>query len=125
MHKNRREWYRLCLFFLERYNKDNDEFLSYIVQVTGDETWVPVVSVETNEQSQQCKQTLSPNKPKKFKHILSRCQEDDDNCFMGQETRFDSGIYHQEDTIRSELYCMRNTKRTTEVRLFRTNGVAC
>jgi hypothetical protein len=26
-----------ALTFLERYNKDGDEFLNYIVQVTGDE----------------------------------------------------------------------------------------
>jgi hypothetical protein len=29
-----------ALTFLERYQKDGDEFLNHIVQVTGDETWV-------------------------------------------------------------------------------------
>jgi hypothetical protein len=37
--------------FLERYHKNGDEFLSHIVRVTGDETWVPFVNVETKEQS--------------------------------------------------------------------------
>jgi hypothetical protein len=34
-----------ALTFLERYHKDGDEFLSHIVQITGDETWVSVVNV--------------------------------------------------------------------------------
>jgi hypothetical protein len=37
--------------FLERYHKDDDEFLNHIVRVTGDETWVSFVNVETKEQS--------------------------------------------------------------------------
>jgi hypothetical protein len=37
--------------FLKRYYKDDDEFLSHNVRVTGDETWVPFVNVETKEQS--------------------------------------------------------------------------
>jgi hypothetical protein len=36
--------------FLEQYHIDGDEFLSQ-VQVTGDETWVSFVNVETKEQS--------------------------------------------------------------------------
>jgi hypothetical protein len=39
------------LWFLERYDKDGDEFLSHIVRVTGDETWVLYLNVETKEQS--------------------------------------------------------------------------
>jgi hypothetical protein len=46
MHTKCREWLR---FFLERYHKDGDEFLNHIVQVTGDETWVSFVNVETIE----------------------------------------------------------------------------
>jgi hypothetical protein len=34
-------------FLLEQYHKDSDEFLSHIV--TGDETWVLFVTVETKE----------------------------------------------------------------------------
>jgi hypothetical protein len=36
-------------FFLEQIHTDGDEFLSYIV--TGDETWVQFVNLETKEQS--------------------------------------------------------------------------
>jgi hypothetical protein len=32
--------------FLERYHKDGDEFLSHIIWVTSDETWVSFVNVE-------------------------------------------------------------------------------
>jgi hypothetical protein len=38
--------------FLERHHKDDDGFLNHIVQVTGDETWVSFLNVETKEQSQ-------------------------------------------------------------------------
>jgi hypothetical protein len=37
--------------FLQRYNKDGDEFLNHIVRVTGDETWVSYLNGETDEQS--------------------------------------------------------------------------
>jgi spore coat polysaccharide biosynthesis protein SpsF (cytidylyltransferase family) len=35
---------------LQRYRKDGDEFLSHIIRVTGDETWVSFVNVENKEQ---------------------------------------------------------------------------
>jgi hypothetical protein len=38
--------------FSGRYHKDAGEFLN-IVRVTGDETWVSYVNVETKEQSKQ------------------------------------------------------------------------
>jgi hypothetical protein len=38
-----------ALTFLELYHKDGHEFLNRIVQVTGDETWVSFVNVETKE----------------------------------------------------------------------------
>jgi hypothetical protein len=60
-------WLRL---FLERYHKDDDDFLNPIVQVTCDETWVSFVNVETEEQSKQWMHTHSPNKPKMFKQTL-------------------------------------------------------
>jgi type IV secretory pathway VirD2 relaxase len=56
-----------ALTFLEQHHKDDDEFLSHIVQETGGETWVSFVNVETKEQSKQWMHTHSPNKPKKFK----------------------------------------------------------
>jgi hypothetical protein len=40
-----------ALTFLKRYRKDNNEFLSHIIRLTGDETWVSFVDVETKEQS--------------------------------------------------------------------------
>jgi hypothetical protein len=49
--------------FLKRYDKDGDEFLNHIVRVTGEETWVSFVNVETKEQSRQWMHTHSPNKP--------------------------------------------------------------
>jgi hypothetical protein len=50
-----------ALTFLERYHKDGDEFLNHIVRVTGDETRVSFVNVETKEQSKQWMHTHSPN----------------------------------------------------------------
>jgi hypothetical protein len=49
-HKKQRMALALTFFFLEQYHKD-DEFLNHIVPVTGDETWVLFVDVETKEQS--------------------------------------------------------------------------
>jgi hypothetical protein len=57
--------------FLERYHKVGDEFLSHIVRITGDETWVSFVNVETKEKSKQWMLTHSPNKSKFFKRTLS------------------------------------------------------
>jgi predicted nucleic acid-binding protein len=39
--------------FLEQYHKDGNQFLNHIMWVTGDETWVSFVYVETKEQSKQ------------------------------------------------------------------------
>jgi hypothetical protein len=60
-----------ALTFLERYHKDGDEFLNHIVRAPGDKTWVSFVNVETKEQSKQWMHTHSPNKPEKFKQMLS------------------------------------------------------
>jgi hypothetical protein len=38
--------------FLEQYHKDGNEFVSHVIQVTGDETLVSLVNVETKEQCQ-------------------------------------------------------------------------
>jgi hypothetical protein len=43
----------MTLTFLERYHKNGDESVSRIIQVTGGETWVSFVNVETKEQSKQ------------------------------------------------------------------------
>jgi hypothetical protein len=41
------------LTFLKQYHKDGDEFISHIIQVTVDETWVSFVNVEAKEQSKK------------------------------------------------------------------------
>lgn len=58
-----------ALTFLQRYHDEGNDFLDKIV--TGDETWVRFVNVETKEQSKQWMHTHSPNKPKKFKQSYS------------------------------------------------------
>jgi hypothetical protein len=60
-----------ALTFLQRYHKHGDEFHNHIVRVIGDETWVSFMNVETKEQSKQWMHKHSPNKPKKFKQMLS------------------------------------------------------
>jgi hypothetical protein len=57
---------------LKRYHRDGDVFLSHIVRVTDDKTWVSFVNVETKEQSKQRMHIYSPNKPNKFKQTSSR-----------------------------------------------------
>jgi hypothetical protein len=57
--------------FLERYHKAGDEFLNHIVRVTGDETWVSFVNVETKDQSKQWMHTNSPKKSRKS--LNKRC----------------------------------------------------
>jgi hypothetical protein len=64
VHKKQRMAWAL-IFLLQRYHKDGDQFLNHIVRVTGDETWVSIVNVETKEQSKQWMHTHSPNKPSK------------------------------------------------------------
>jgi hypothetical protein len=59
----------LSLTFLEQYHEHGNEFLNHIVQVTGDETWVSLLNIETKEQSKQWMHTHSPNKPKKLKRL--------------------------------------------------------
>jgi hypothetical protein len=61
-----------ALTFLELHHKDGEEFLSHILRVTGDETWVLFVNIETKQQSKQYVHTHSPGKPKKFKQTSAR-----------------------------------------------------
>ena len=65
--RTQNETYGISLSFLERYEKDGDEFLTHIV--TGDETWVCYVTQESKQQSMQ-RHTTSPTKTK-FKQPLS------------------------------------------------------
>jgi hypothetical protein len=57
--------------FLQQFHKDGDEFLNHIVRVTGGETCVSFVNVETKKQLEHWMHSHSPNKPKKFKRTLS------------------------------------------------------
>jgi hypothetical protein len=56
------------LNFLVRYHSDGDEFLNQVV--TGDETWIPLVTPENKHQSMKWRHSASP-KVKKFKQTLS------------------------------------------------------
>jgi hypothetical protein len=107
----RREWLRLLTFFLQRYHKDSDEFLSHVVRVTGDETWVSSVNGETEKQSKQWMNTYPPNKLEKCKQTLSACQKADGSSFLGQERSADGEIYATmyHNNVRSVL---RKTKQT-------------
>jgi hypothetical protein len=58
-----------ALTFLQLYHDEGDKFLDKIV--TGNETWVKFLNVETTEQSQQWMHTHSLLKPRKFKQSLS------------------------------------------------------
>jgi hypothetical protein len=49
MGKHKMQGMASALTFLEWYHKDGNEFLNHIVQVTGNETWVSFVNVETKE----------------------------------------------------------------------------
>jgi hypothetical protein len=61
------------------------------------------VNVENKEQSKQWMHTHSPNKPKKFNHMLSARKLRDGNCFLGlvQIVEF----MQQGTTIMTEVYC--------------------
>jgi hypothetical protein len=92
-----------ALPFLERCHKDGDEFLSHIVRVTGNESWVPFVSVETKEQSKQWMRIQSPKKPEKFKQTSVR-------KLMAAVFGHMKGVLmvefmQQGATIMSEVYC--------------------
>jgi DNA-binding transcriptional MocR family regulator len=95
----------LALTFLESYHKDGNEFPNHIVRLTGDETWVSFVNVETKEQSKQWINTHSPNKQKKFKQTLTAYQKADRNCFLRQNRVLMVGFMQQGITMMSEVYC--------------------
>jgi predicted phosphohydrolase len=57
------------LKFLERYRRDGDKFLDYIV--IGDETWVSHFTPESKRQSIEWHHPRSSSKHRKFKQTLS------------------------------------------------------
>jgi hypothetical protein len=93
------------LAFLERYHKDGNEFLNHIIRVTGVETWVSFVNLETKQQSKQWMHTHSPNKPKKFKQMLSACQKADATVFWDRKEVLMLEFMQQGITITSKVYC--------------------
>jgi hypothetical protein len=95
----------LALTFLERYHKNGNEFLNHIIQVTGYETWVSFVNVETKQPSKKWMHTHTPNKAKKFRQMFSACQKAEGNCFLRQEGSADGGIHERRDhnNVRSIL----------------------
>jgi hypothetical protein len=99
------------LSFLEQYKKDGDEFLSHIVQVTGDETWVSFMNIIAKEQSKQRMHKHSPSKPKKFKQMLSASRVIT-TMFWDRKGVLMVEFMQQGTTLTSELFCVRHTKRT-------------
>ena len=79
-----------ALMFLQCYHDEGDEFLDKIV--TGDETWVKFINVETKEQSQQWMHKHSLNKPRKFKQSLAK-QKADGNSVLGQKRSAVDRVY--------------------------------
>jgi hypothetical protein len=100
-----------ALTSLEQYHKDGAEFLNHIVRVTGDETWVSFVNVETKEQSKQWMHTHSPNKTKKFKQTLSACLKA--TVFWNRKGVLMVEFMQQGTTITSKVYCEKLKKKTT------------
>ena len=65
-HKRNRQ--HICSNFLQRYNREGDNFLNCII--TGDETWVHHYEPETKRQSMQWKHTSSPSKNSDLSPLL-------------------------------------------------------
>jgi hypothetical protein len=105
---------------LEQDHKDGNEFLNYVVRVTGDETWVSFVNVETKEQSKQWMHTHLPNYLKKFKQTPA-CQKADGSCFLGQERSADDEIH----ATREHSNVKNANMLKKYVGPFRTKGMEC
>jgi hypothetical protein len=109
--------------FFEGYHKGGDEFLSHIVQVTGDEIWVSFVNVEAKEQSAvKAVDAHAFTKQAKTFRQTSAYQKADDNCFLGQERSTDGGIHATRDhkNVRSVLQKLKDCTGP-----FRTKGMEC
>jgi hypothetical protein len=82
------------LTFLDRYHKDGDEFLSHIVRLADDETWVSFVNVETKEQS------------KKWMHTHCRpARKLKETVFWDRKGVLMVEFMQDRTTITSEVYC--------------------
>jgi hypothetical protein len=109
------------LTFLEQYHKNDDEFLNHIVQVTGDETWVSFVNVESKEQSKQWMHIYSSNKPKKFKQTLF-ARNLTETVFWDRKGVMMVEFIQQGATVTSEVFC-KTPKNCVEP--FRTTCMEC
>jgi O-methyltransferase involved in polyketide biosynthesis len=114
-----RKWLQLLLT-LKQYHKDGDEFLSHIIQVTGDKTWVSFVNVETKEQSKQWMHAHSPNKLKKFKQTSARKLM---AVIFWDRRGMLVEFMKQRTTVTSEVYC--KTLKMNCIGPFRIEGVEC
>jgi hypothetical protein len=90
-----------ALTFLKRYHEDGDEFLSHVIQVTGDETFM---NVETKAQSKQWMYTHPPNNLEKLEQT-SACQKADGTYFWGRKGVLIVEFMKQGTTIMLEEYC--------------------
>jgi preprotein translocase subunit SecE len=86
---------------LQRYHKDVNEFLSHITWVTGDETWVSFVNVETKEQSMQWIHIHQISR-KVYTNVV--CEKSDGDRFAGHERSADGDLM-QRGTTMSDVYC--------------------
>jgi hypothetical protein len=89
--------------------------LIHTVRVTGVETWVSFVNVETKEQPMQWMHTHSPNKPKRFEQKLMATVFCDRKGVLIVE-------FVQQGTIMSEMYCETLKKLR---RAIQNKGVEC
>jgi hypothetical protein len=99
-------------WFLERYHKDGDEILTFILPTTGDKTWVSFVNVETKAQSAVIAVDAHTftKQAEELQQKLSACQKADSNCFLGHERSAGIGIHATRDhnNVRSVF---RNTEK--------------
>jgi hypothetical protein len=107
---------------LETYHKVGDDFLNHIVQVTGDETRVSSVNVETKEQSTQWMQTHLPNRPKTVRNAYLPAIELMATAFWDRKRMTMVDFMQQGTTIASQVYFETLIK---SVGPFRAKGVEC
>jgi hypothetical protein len=90
---------------LQRYYKDGDEFLSHVVRITGDETWVSFVNVETKEESKQWMHTHSPNKPRILNERCLPARKLMATVFWDRKGVLMVEFMQKGTTITSDVYC--------------------
>jgi hypothetical protein len=99
--------------FLERYHKDGVEFLNHIVRVTGDETCVPFVNAETEEQSKKWIHTLHQTSRNSLKKRCLSARKLMATVFCDRKGVLMEEYMQQGATIMSEVYCETQKLRWT------------